>query len=71
MEIPDTWASLLVSALKDAVTYNKQLLTSETLRSRSDYEEHLVVLTELFEYVKDEYKDKIESKGGLPLERLL
>jgi hypothetical protein len=40
MEIPDTWASLLVSAVKDAVAYNRQLLISETLRNRDESEEH-------------------------------
>ncbi|MEY4580962.1 MAG: hypothetical protein RL701_5665 [Pseudomonadota bacterium] len=71
MEIPDTWASLLVSAIKDAVSYNQQLLKSETLRNRDEYEEHLVILSEFFEYVKEEYKNKVQDKGGIPLEKLL
>ena len=71
MEIPDTWASLLVSAVKDAVTYNTQRLRSETLRDREDYEEHLVILVELFEHVKKQYQKKWEESGGIPLEDLL
>ena len=71
MEIPDTWGSLLVSALKDALTYNRQLLNSETLRNRAEYEEHVVILGELFEHVKEEYKRKVESQGGIPLDKLL
>jgi hypothetical protein len=71
MEIPDTWASLLVSAMKDAVTYNSQLLNSETLKNREEYEEHLVLLGELFEHIKVEYKSKVQTKGGIPLDKLL
>lgn len=71
MEIPDTWASLLVSALKDAVTYNRQLLNSQTLKNRDEYEEHLVILNELFEHIKEEYKRKVESQGGISLDELL
>jgi hypothetical protein len=70
IEISDTWAPLLVSAVRDAVRYQEGLLRSETLRNRSDYEEHLVQLSQFFEYVKDEYK-KIENAAGLPLEKLL
>jgi hypothetical protein len=71
MEIPDTWAALLVSALKDAVTYNRQLLNSQTLRNRHEYEEHLVLLNELFAHVKEEYRRKVDSHGGIPLDDLL
>jgi hypothetical protein len=70
MDIPDTWAGLLVSAVRDAVQYNNDLMRSETLRNRGDYEEHLLVLSQFFEYVKAEYK-KIESRTGVPLEKLL
>jgi homoserine trans-succinylase len=70
MIISDTWAPLLVSAARDAVQYQENLLRSETLRNRSDHEEHLVQLSQFFEYVKDEYK-KIENATGLPLEKLL
>ncbi|MES2674596.1 MAG: hypothetical protein V4660_10170 [Pseudomonadota bacterium] len=70
MEIPNAWASLLVSAVRDAVLYQEQLLKSETLRNRSDYEEHHLQLTQFFEFVKEEYK-AVESEAGIPLERLL
>lgn len=70
MEISEAWAPLLVSAIRDAVLYNEQLLKSETLRNRADYEEHMSHLTQLLEYVKEEYK-AIEDKTGIPLERLL
>src|SRR4051794_8157251 len=70
MDIPDTWAGLLVSAVRDAVQYNNDLMRSETLRNRGNYEEHLLVLSQFFEYVKAEYK-KIESQTGVPLEKLL
>lgn len=70
MIISDTWAPLLVSAVRDAVTYNEDLLRSETLSNRSDYEEHHLMLTQFFEYVKAEYR-KIEGVVGLPLAELL
>ena len=70
MHIPDTWASLLVSALRDAMLFNEQLLTSETLRDRSDYEEHLVQISLLFEFVKEEY-GRLDPKGRIPLDRLI
>ncbi|UDL05833.1 hypothetical protein [Marinobacter sp. CA1] len=46
------------------------MLTSETLRNRADYEEHLVQLTQFLEYVKDEYQ-AIEGDVGIPLKKLL
>lgn len=70
MDISNVWAPLLVSAVRDAVRYNEQLLNSETLRNRSDYEEHLVQLTQFLEYIKEEYKE-IEGKTGIPLVKLL
>ena len=70
MEIPNGWAPLLVSAVRDAVLYQEQLLTSETLRNRADYEEHHLQLTQFFEFIKEEYK-AVEGEAGIPLERLL
>ena len=70
MEISNTWAPLLVSAVRDAVLFQEQLLQSQTLRNRSDYEEHFVQLSQFFEYIKTEYK-KIEEQVGLPLKELL
>lgn len=40
MEIPNVWAPLLVSAIRDAVLYQERLLTSEILHNRADYEEY-------------------------------
>ncbi len=70
MEISEAWAPLLVSTIRDAVLYNERLHKSETLRNRADYEEHMAHLTQLLEFVKEEYK-AIEDKAGIPLERLL
>lgn len=70
MEIPNVWAPLLVSAVRDAVLYQEQLLKSETIRNRSDYEEHHLQLTQFLEFIKEEYKE-IETEIGMPLERLL
>jgi len=70
MHIPDTWAPLVVSGIKDAIQFNSELLRSETLRNRGDYEEHLLVLSQFFEYLKTEYK-KVEPATGIPLASLL
>lgn len=70
MHISNTNAPLLVSALRDAILYHEQLLTSETLRDRWEYEEHLVLLTQFFEEVKNEYR-RIEADLGLPLDKLI
>lgn len=70
MEIPNVWASLLVSAVRDAVLYQEQLLQSETLRNRADYEDHFLQLTQFFEFIKDEYKT-VEVEAGIPLDQLL
>lgn len=70
MEIPNVWASLLVSAVRDATLYQEQLLNSETLRNRADYEEHFLQLTQFFEFVKEEYRT-IEDEAGIPLDQLL
>ncbi|PUA27152.1 MAG: hypothetical protein B0W54_20205 [Cellvibrio sp. 79] len=70
MEIPNVWAPLLVSAVRDAVLFQEQLLKSETIRNRADYEEHHLQLTQFLEFIKEEYKE-IETEIGMPLERLL
>ena len=70
MDLPNTWAPFLISAVKDALTYHEQLLRSETLRDREDYEEHVVQLSQFFEYLKDEYR-KVEDQIGISLDSLL
>jgi hypothetical protein len=70
MEIADTWAPLLISSIRDAILYHESLLRSETIRDKSDYEEHHIQLTQFFEYLKKEYK-KIESEVGLSLNDIL
>ena len=71
MEIPDTWASLLVSAVRDAVLFHENLLQSETLKGRHEYEEHYAQLTQFLEFVKDEYRTTVEAKGGMPLAKFM
>ena len=70
MEIPNTWTPLLISSVRDAILYTESMMRSETIRDKSDYEEHLVQLTQFLEYLKEEYK-KIETEVGLPLEKIL
>lgn len=70
MEIPDGWASMLVSAVRDAVLYQEQLLTSQTLRNREDYEEHLMHLSQFFEFVKEQYA-KLDPADRIPLDKFL
>lgn len=70
MEIPNEWAPLLVSAVRDAVLYQEGLLKSETIRNKADYEEHHLQLTQFLEFIKEEYKD-VEGEAGIPLDQLL
>ena len=70
MEIPNTWAPLLVSAVRDAVLYQEGLLKSETIRDKADYEEHHLQLTQFLEFIKEQYKD-VEAEAGIPLNDLL
>jgi hypothetical protein len=70
MEISDTWAPLLLSAVRDAVVFNDNRLQSETLRDRADCEEHALQLHIFLDYLKDEYR-AIEAKIGLPLEKII
>lgn len=70
MKVSNTWAPLLISSVRDAILYQEGLLRSETIRDRSDYEEHHLQLTQFLEYLKSEYKE-IEDEVGLPLEKIL
>ena len=70
MKIPKPYVPLMLSAVRDAVLYNEQLLNSETLRDRDDYEEHLLHLSQFLEFLKEEYKAN-ESEYGLKLEQLI
>ena len=70
IEIPDAWASMLVSAVRDAVVYQEQLLTSQTLRNRDDHEEHLMHLSQFFEFGKAQYAEQ-DLADRIPLDKLL
>jgi len=70
MEISNALAPLLVQALRDAVRYNEQLLSSETLRDRSEYEQYLVDVSQLYAEVKSAYR-QIEGEVGIKLEDLV
>ncbi|WNO07802.1 hypothetical protein [Teredinibacter sp. KSP-S5-2] len=63
LELSDAVIPLLVHALRDAVRYNEQLLQSETLRNRDEYEEYLVEVSQLYAEVKTLYK-KFEADVG-------
>ncbi len=71
MEIPDTWAALLLGAVNDAILFHDNLLGSETIKDKTDTEEHLMQLGILLEYMKDDYRQRLEPQGGLPLARFL
>ena len=70
IEISNAAAPLLIQALKDAVRYNEQLLQSQTLSNRADYEEYLLEVSQFFAEMKAQYK-KIEGEVGVTLEELL
>lgn len=59
-----------MQALRDAVRYNEQLLTSETLRDRADYEEYLMAVSQLYAEVKAQYK-RIEADVGIALDDIV
>ncbi len=69
IEISNAAAPLLVQALRDSVRYNEELLKSETLRDRSEYEEFLVEVSQLYSEIKSQYK-RIEGEVGIPLKDL-
>lgn len=70
MNIPNALAPMVVSAVRDAILYQENLMKSETLRNREDYEEHYLQLTQFLEFVKEEYKN-IEEEVGIPMKKLL
>lgn len=70
MEIPNTWAPLLLSAVRDAARYTEGMMRSETVTDKADYEEHHVELTQLLAYLKAEYQ-KIEKEVGIPMKDFL
>ena len=71
IEISSPYALLMVSSVRDAILYRESLLSDDASRENSrDQKEYLAYLEELLAFVKDEYK-KIESKVGIPLEKIL
>lgn len=70
MEIPETWAPLLLSSVRDAILYQEELLRSETIRDKTDYQEYHIQLSQLLEYLKKKYA-KIEDEIGVPLKDIL
>ena len=70
IEISNAAAPLLIQALKDAVRYNEQLLTSETLKNRSDYEEYMVDISQFYAEMKAQYR-RLEEEIGVPLADLV
>ncbi len=70
IEISNAAAPLLVQALRDAVRYNEELLKSETLRDRSDCEEYLLEVSQLYAEIKSQYK-RLEKDIGLDLSDLV
>ena len=70
MEIPNTWAPLLLSAVRDAARYTEGMMKGETIKDKADYEEHHVELTQLLAFLKSEYQ-KIEKDVGIPMKDFL
>jgi len=70
MKIPNTMAPMTVSAVRDTILYQENLMKSETLRDREDYEEYHLQLTQFLAFLKEEY-GSIEKETGIPLEKIL
>ena len=70
MKIPAPWSPLIISAVRDAILYQESMLKSDTIKIPDDYQEHIVQLSELLEFLKEEYIN-IESETGIPLAKLL
>lgn len=70
MEIQNHMAPMLISAVRDGLLYQQQLLKSEMLRNRADYEEHVLQLSQFLEFLKEEYR-LVENEAGVPLEKIL
>lgn len=71
IEISDPYALLMLSSVRDAILYRESLLREQP--SQEDLEAakaYLAHLEKLLEFVKIEYR-KIESKVGVPLEKIL
>ena len=56
LELSRSHLILLVSALNDAIKYNQGFLKSETIKGVSDYEDHLLCLENLQNWLEDEDK---------------
>ena len=69
MEIQNHMAPMLISAVRDGLLYQQQLLKSEMLRNRADYEEHVLQLSQFLEFLKEEYR-LVENEAGVPLEKI-
>ena len=65
LDISRSHLILLVSALNDAIKYNEAFLRSETIKDVSDYEEHLLCLENLQNWLEDEYKKLEKQDSGL------
>ena len=65
LEIGKRDLPLLVSAIRDAVIYNQQLLRSETLKNVEDFEEYLVSLEYFEQRIKDSYKELEKTNKDL------
>ena len=68
--ISNSAAPLLVQALRDVVRYDEELLKSETLRDRADYEEYLLEVSQFYAEIKSQYK-RYEAEIGISLDDIL
>jgi hypothetical protein len=69
VEIPGGGASMLVFRGVRRGALQEQLLTSQMLRNREDYEVRLMHLSQFFEFVKEQYA-KPDPADRIPLDQL-
>lgn len=61
LDISKPHLALLVSAVQDAIKYNEGFLHSQTIKDVSDYEEHLLALENMQQWLESEYR-KIQAQ---------
>ena len=63
MDLPDGWASLLASAIRDAMAHHERLRADGAPPDPADHEEHPMHLSQLLAYVQERRAGSSSSAG--------